>query len=387
MKNQTCNKIALLLTGVLGRMQDNADFFVGIDIEYKSGTKLFKAVILPVDGKFEIKYNGVTTLLMQDDIAKTVVCELEKYEGVIITYRERGATIIIEGCDKAVTTKQIDSINEVLASNAPASRDYIIKIGQADKLLCEIGIMSKDGKLKNDMLRKYSQIDHFVELVVPVIDALDANKQICVLDCGCGKSYLSFVLNFYMREIKKLDCKFVGIDYSQSVIDASVRMAKNLGYNNMEFICADINSYVPSAKIDLLISLHACDTATDMAIGLGIRSGVNAIVAVPCCHKQMLSQYDCEPLAPLIVHPIFKARLADTLTDAMRVLLLEGYGYDVTAMEYISPLETPKNLMIKAVKRWEQNSKKLREYRDMSELFGVSLSLEQYSNWGTKRIV
>ena len=378
MKKQTCAKIALFLSGITNRMSDNADFFVCIDIAYKSGTKVFSAHIEQDGTAYTMQYNGTKTQVSAADIATTVSAECEKYDAVVITYKERGATVIIDGSDRAVTTKQQDSVNISSDAEVQSKRDYIIKVGMADTLLKEIGVLSKEGKLKNDMTRKYSQIDHFVELVAPVIDALDSGKRICVLDCGCGKSYLSFVLNFYMRDIRKLDCKFIGIDYSETVIDASRRMAKNLGYNNMEFICADINSYVPGERIDMLISLHACDTATDMAIGLGIRGGAGAIVAVPCCHKEMLSQYNCEPIALLTAHPIFKARLADTLTDAMRVLMLEGHGYDVTAMEYISPLETPKNLMIKAVKKGGKRADKLEEYRDMAKMLGVTLSLERY---------
>jgi len=378
MKKQTCTKIALFLTGIASRMTENADFFVCIDIAYKSGTKVFDAHIERDGADYIMRYNGTKTPISADCVAGVVSAECEKYDAVTVTYKERGATVTIDGSDRAVTTKQQDSANVVGETEVQSKRDYLIKVGAADTLLKEIGILGKDGKLKNDMTRKYSQIDHFVELVAPVIDALDRGKRICVLDCGCGKSYLSFVLNFYMRDIRKLDCRFIGIDYSETVIEASRRMAKNLGYNNMEFICADINSYTPNERIDMLISLHACDTATDMAIGLGIRSKSAAIIAVPCCHKEMLSQYDCAPIAPLISHPIFKARLADTLTDAMRTLMLEGKGYEVTAMEYISPLETPKNLMIKAVRKGGERADKLAQYRSMAELFGVRLSLEKY---------
>ena len=177
----------------------------------------------------------------------------------------------------------------------------------------------------------------------------------------------------------KMDCRYIGVNYSETVIDASKKMAKNLGYHNMEFVCADVRHYMPEQQVDLLISLHACDTATDMAIGLGIRMGVQAMVVVPCCHKEMLSQYSYEAFAPLLKHPIFKARLADVLTDAMRCLYMESCGYEITAMEYISPLETPKNLMIKAVKTGEENYKAASEYQRIRNALGVRLSVEDYS--------
>lgn len=229
------------------------------------------------------------------------------------------------------------------------------------------------------MIRKYNQIDHFIELAKPIVEKLPLDRRVTVLDCACGKSYLSFVLNYYMRDVLKMNCGFVGVDYNEGVVKESENIARRLGYANMKFICADMNSYQPEEKIDLMVSLHACDTATDMALGVGIRNNVGAIICVPCCHKEMLGQYSYEPFDALCDFPIFKARLADTLTDAMRSLYLKAKGYDVVAMEYISPLETPKNLMIKAVKRKTENRQAMEEYKKLSDILGVRLSIEKYS--------
>lgn len=383
MKNQTAAKISLLFGGVLARLEDNFMFFKQIDIEFKSGRRVFLTVVTAQSPDvFDIRYNGVKTQVSREGIMSFAAEECIKYDEIRIIYRERGGDMIVEGSDRGVRTRRADAANEMIdmqqIQNA-GQRDYIIKVGQADALLKEIGILTGEGKLKNDMLRKYSQIDHYIELIAPMIDSMPKDRAAVVLDCACGKSYLSFVLNYYMRDIRKLNCKFIGIDYNEGVVESSRRMAKNLGYNNMEFICADINSYVPPEQVDLLVSLHACDTATDMALGLGIRSGVGAVVCVPCCHKEMLGQYSCEPLEALIKYPVFKARLADDLTDAMRALYLEACGYDVTALEYISPLETPKNLMIKALKKCGENKKAMEDYRKLKGFLGVQLSLEAYA--------
>ena len=383
MKKQTVGKLSLLLGGVLARLDENFAFFSQIDISFRSGRKAFPATVTAQEaGWFSIRYAGTQIQADRNGILTFILEECIKYEEVQITYKERGANVIVDGSDRGVKIRQTDAASDTAPAAKPqnaGTRDYIIQVGQADALLKEIGIMAKDGKLKNDMLRKYSQIDHYIELVAPMIDALPKDRMVTVLDCACGKSYLSFVLNYYMRDIKKLKCKFIGIDYNEGVISSSKQMAKNLSYHNMEFICADINTYAPEEKIDLLVCLHACDTATDMALGLGIRSGVGAIVCVPCCHKEMLSQVKCEPLNAVFKHPVFKARLADDLTDAMRALYLEARGYEVSALEYISPLETPKNLMIKAVKKTDENKKAAAEYEALKRFFHVRLSIETYA--------
>lgn len=380
MKKQTVEKIALLLGGVLARLDENFAFFQQIDISFRSGRKAFPATVTAQEAnRYSIRYMGTQRQADRNGILQFIREECIKYEEVQITYKERGANIIVEGSDRGVKIRQTDAEEIQPAAQNAGTRDYIIKVGQADALLKEIGILAKDGKLKNDMLRKYSQIDHYIELVAPLVDALPKDRTVTVLDCACGKSYLSFVLNYYMRDIKKLKCKFIGIDYNEGVVSSSKQMAKNLSYHNMEFVCADINTYTPTEKIDLLVSLHACDTATDMALGLGIRCGVEAIVCVPCCHKEMLAQYRCEPLHAVLKHPVFKARLADDLTDAMRALYLEARGYEVTALEYISPLETPKNLMIKAVKKAGDNKKAAAEYEALKRFLNVRLSVETYA--------
>lgn len=177
--------------------------------------------------------------------------------------------------------------------------------------------------------------------------------------------------------MKSVTVETFGIDYSDVVIEASKNMAKNLGYKNMSFIKEDLTNYTPNRDVDLVISLHACDTATDMAIGLGIRAKSEAIVVVPCCHKELLGQYRYEAMEPILKHGVFKARFADLITDGLRTLLLEGNGYDTSVVEYISPLDTPKNLMIRAIKTKTNNDKALKEYKELKSQFGVEPTLEK----------
>ncbi|MBC7765328.1 MAG: SAM-dependent methyltransferase, partial [Hyphomonadaceae bacterium] len=316
------------------------------------------------------------------ELFQEIIKQAQNYDEVILTYMERGTQIVITANAKGVQSKTSDVTTPILDTPKTAhigNRAYLIKVGQADALLKEIGILSQDGKIKNDMIRKYNQIDHFVELIDKLLKELPQGDLVTVLDCGCGKSYLSFVLNFYLKNILKRPCQFIGLDYSETVIEASRKMAKNLAYHNMTFIQTDILAYTPDRPIDLVISLHACDTATDMALGLGIRTHAKAMVSVPCCQKELLGQIKYEPFAPIFKHGILKARMADALTDGLRALKLEACGYEVSVLEYISPLETPKNLMLRAVKTKAQNIAATAEYNTLKKLLGVSPAIDYYS--------
>ena len=147
-----------------------------------------------------------------------------------------------------------------------------------------------------------------------------------LLDCACGKSYLSFVMNYYIHEVLHRRCRVIGVDIKEHVIDESRAMAKRLGYHNMTFICADLRTYQPPKNVTAVISLHACDIATDLALGTAIRAKAKYIACVPCCHKELLDQYTMPGLEPLTKFGVFKARFNDVLTDSMRALKLEAEG-------------------------------------------------------------
>lgn len=384
MNKSICDKIKLAIWGLSGRIEDNIDFIKGIKFTFTTGLKNFEGEYF-VESKSMI-FNGKEDKLEIGNLADFISKEALNYDTLEFELEERGSSIVILGNNKEVKTKNINqskSEKNIMTNNTSKvlKRNYLIKVGEADDLLKEIGILTKEGKIKNDMIRKYNQIDHFVELVDSMIDEVSSGKDsITILDCGCGKSYLTFVLNYYIKEKKKKNCYFIGIDRSEKVINSSKQMAKNLGYKNMEFIAEDINFYNPSRNIDIVLSLHACDTATDMALGLGIRLKSKAIMCVPCCHKELLSQYSNNDLNSITKHGVFKARFSDLLTDSIRSLLLESEGYKVSVVEYISPLETPKNLLIRAYKVSDKNKKAYEEYIKMKNMFNINPSLETYIN-------
>lgn len=380
MNKQTCDKIKLMLWGINSRIEENRDYIKGIRFKFKSGLKEYEGTYFYEEEK--INFNGSSNRISPNELSDYIAREALSYDSLEFVLEERGRATIVTADNKNVKTKQVDKLEDKkeshnLKTSQILKRNYLVKIGEADDLLREIGILSKDGKIKNDMIRKYNQIDHFVELIDGMIDELSGNETITVLDCGCGKSYLTFVLNYYLKEKKKKNCYFIGIDRSEGVIKASRDIARKLGYRNMEFVEGDINEYVPERKIDIVMSLHACDIATDMALGMAVRVNARAIMCVPCCHKELLEQYNSEILSPIIKHGVFKARFADILTDGVRSLILETQGYKVSVVEYISPLETPKNLLIRAIKIGDRNQKAIDEYNRIKKEFGIYPYLER----------
>ncbi|HHU90671.1 MAG TPA: SAM-dependent methyltransferase [Clostridiaceae bacterium] len=381
MDKQAQQKLNMMLQGIAFRMTDEIDYFEELTGEFKSGVITFPLTCHLDNGKLKINFEGRSIETPPDKIPELITGFSGPYEKVNIYYKSRGEMLIIEADNKNVTmkTKALEEDRESIIKGhaeggAISNRDYLIKPGKADKLLKAIGIMAQNGKIKNDMIRKYNQIDHFVELIEPMLkDLMKDRSELKVVDCACGKSYLSFVLNYYLREVMKINCRFTGIDISEGVIESSKEIAESLGYRNMNFITGDIRTLLyenekgENVQPDLVISLHACDVATDYALAYGIRNRARGIIAVPCCHSELLNQYSYEPFEDMIKHGVFKARLADVLTDGLRCMILEAFGYAVSAVEYVSPLDTPKNLLIRATFTGRFNRKKYDKCLSMAE--------------------
>lgn len=377
------NKLKLLLIGIQARLKQNRDYFVSTEFVFKSGNKKFKASLkLGQEKDYILAFQGTERTIDAEEAMDFFQKQTEIYEDCVLTYTERGTTMTISVNAKGVSMKQSEqsqNSKETAEKKNPLldqNRKYLIQVDKAAALLREIGVLTADGKVKNDMIRKYNQIDHYVELVAPMFEQ-DNSDEIVLLDCACGKSYLSFVMNYYLRDVLHRRCRIIGIDINPHVISESQKMAKRLGYHNMEFLTADLRTYQPPKQVTAVISLHACDIATDLALATAIRAQAKYIACVPCCHKELLDQYKLPELEPLTKFGVFKARFNDVLTDSMRALKLEAEGYKVSVVEYISPLDTPKNLLIRATYTGQENAKAKKEYERVRAALGTTSELDR----------
>lgn len=243
-----------------------------------------------------------------------------------------------------------------------------------------LDFVTEDGKLKNTHIKKFNQAENFLKLLIPYIETLPKNKVINIYDLACGKSYLSFFINYCMCEVLKRKCFVYGIDINKNVTEASEKISRAAGFKNMKFICGDILSFVPETSVDIAVSLHACDVATDYAISFAINNNAKTVAFVPCCHKELkddIIKNADEKLSFITEHKILGKRFADIFTDAYRVKILEENGYDMTLTEFVSPLDTPKNLIMLGRKK-ENFIKRSTEITDKIERdFGISPILKK----------
>ncbi len=376
MNKKSIDKIKLFLNTLQSRMVENSDFFEKILVVLRSGAKEYFVEFTYNNDIIEFDYLGNKKEVADFDELYDL---LREYDSASVRYMERATEIVIDADDRNVRMQNRERTSEeIKTSTVNTGRRYLVNPSRASKLLKELGVLAENGKIKNDKVRKYNQTDYFLELMNGVLKDIDESEELLILDCACGKSYLSFVMNYYFTEVLRKKCRFIGVDFSESVIESSRKTAERLGYKNMTFVHSDLAEFTPDTPPDLVVSLHACDILTDMAIALGIRAKAKAIMSVPCCHKDILKQYSYEPFSMVTKHGILKARLADTLTDALRASFLEASGYNVSMIEYISPLETPKNIMIRAVRTGKTSESAKKDYESLKSMIHVNPAIERF---------
>ena len=375
MNQQQAPKTKLFFGGFLERWKNGEDYFVCIEFDLISGRKTYKGTISKTDGAFEYVFSGKRVANTLSDALDCLMEDLIKYDSATVRYKERGLTteLIADGRNVKIVKREEEN---PIPMTGTAKKEYKIDLRKAAKLMNALGYCDKDGKLRNDMIRKYNQTNHLLDLIS---EHFEGKNNITIVDCACGKSYLSFVLNYYLWEEKRIRARFVGIDISPTVIEASKKIAKELGYENMEFICEDLRFYESDFHPDVVVSLHACDTATDMALAYALRHKAESIICIPCCHKELIKQYKIDEFEPITKHGIFRARLNDVITDGLRALKLESEGYSVRCMEFCSPIDTPKNLLISAKKTAKENLAAKNQYYELLSSWHVRPSVEFYS--------
>lgn len=234
------------------------------------------------------------------------------------------------------------------------AKKYILS--GSEPFLKGLGISDANGRVHDKMQSKYRQINRFLEHIKAIENELPKDS-INIYDLCCGKSYLSFAVYHYFVNVLKIRTYMVCVDLKGDVIDYCKTVAKKVGFSGMNFICADVSKYQLERKPDLVISLHACDLATDMVLDKASENGAKVILSTPCCHHELNKKIDCRELEFVTRHSMLRQKMCDALTDAMRILKLESKGYSVAALELIDPEDTPKNVMIRAIKKENPDKK------------------------------
>lgn len=237
---------------------------------------------------------------------------------------------------------------QIMAHNR--TKNYILREGTPVPFLVDLGVMTSEGKVVAARYDKFKQINRFLEFIEDILPKLEKDREITILDFGCGKSYLTFAIYYYLRELKAYDVRIIGLDLKKDVIEKCNRLAKNYGYEKLQFLVGDIADYEGVNSVDMVVTLHACDTATDFALAKAVDWGAKVILSVPCCQHEVNRQVQNDMLAPVLKYGILKERMSALLTDGIRANLLETMGYETQILEFIDMEHTPKNLLIRAVK-------------------------------------
>jgi SAM-dependent methyltransferase len=282
----------------------------------------------------------------------------------------------------SILKKHASKSSAPLEQNHNRKKNYVLIDGEVVPFLVELGVMNAQGKVLAAKYDKFKQINRFLEMVDDVTPHLERKKRLEIIDFGCGKSYLTFALYHYLVNIQQLDVRMTGLDLKDDVIAACRALAAKLGYDNLVFRLGDINDYTQTEQVDMVVTLHACDTATDAALEKAVRWDAAVILSVPCCQHELYGQIKNEALTPMLQHGIIKERFAALATDSLRAQLLDLMGYKTQIIEFIDIENTPKNLLIRAVKQTDAANEtptveSIREYLAFKKLLNAKPYLEK----------
>lgn len=255
-----------------------------------------------------------------------------------------------------VKVKKEQVIQPITISEHDRKKQYILQEGTPIPFMQDLGIMSPEGKVIRSKYDKYKQINRFLEFIEDILPNLKKEKEIRIIDFGCGKSYLTFAMYYYLHEMMGYNIQITGLDLKDDVIRTCNELKDRYGYEKLQFLHGNIADYEGCNQVDMVVTLHACDTATDYALYKAHKWGAKVILSVPCCQHEFNKQIQCDELESILKYGLIKERMSALITDSLRANILETLGYKVQILEFIDMEHTPKNILLRAVKKSNQKS-------------------------------
>lgn len=353
----------------------------------KSEDKAVKVRIRPVILKNEIEYQvsefvGRKVLHSNHsaaDVKKKIIDYMtEDFKQAQINMTDAAATIL-SSKSKTLTCKYKKAgqlkVQRDLSHNR--TKKYIIQEGKPVAFMIDLGVMGQDGKIIRTRYDKFRQINRFLEYIEDILPKLDKERELTIIDFGCGKSYLTFAMYYYLKELKGYNIRIIGLDLKADVIEHCNELRTRYGYDKLDFYVGDIATYKDVDKVDMVVTLHACDTATDYELAKAVKWGAEVILSVPCCQHEANRTIKSDILSPVMDYGILKERMAAIVTDAARAKLLTANGYDTQILEFIDMEHTPKNLLIRAVKSSKEDISAREKTKDMLEALNLELTIDK----------
>lgn len=353
----------------------------------KSEDKAVKVRIRPVILKNEIEYQvsefvGRKVLHSNHsaaDVKKKIIDYItEDFKQAQINMTDAAATIL-SSKSKTLTCKykKAGQLKAQRDLSHNRTKKYIIQEGKPVAFMIDLGVMGQDGKIIRTRYDKFRQINRFLEYIEDILPKLDKERELTIIDFGCGKSYLTFAMYYYLKELKGYNIRIIGLDLKADVIEHCNELRTRYGYDKLDFYVGDIATYKDVDKVDMVVTLHACDTATDYALAKAVKWGAEVILSVPCCQHEANRTIKSDILSPVMDYGILKERMAAIVTDAARAKLLTANGYDTQILEFIDMEHTPKNLLIRAVKSSKEDISAREKTKDMLEALNLELTIDK----------
>lgn len=335
----------------------NIDFIQAILSNPRTKEGIIKVKVRPVMMKDRLflqlesfsKTQAFHENLEPEAAVERIVDYMKEFKQMQMATKDTDYTILVSKKGKVtIQKKAVKTSRNVKIQAHNRSKKYILQEGMKVPFLQDLGVMTQDGKIVRTRFDKFRQINRFLEFIEDILPQLDKDREITILDFGCGKSYLTFAMYYYLHELKQYDIRIIGLDLKSEVIAHCNALSKEYGYEKLTFLEGDIADYEGVNEVDMVVTLHACDTATDYALAKAVGWNAKVILSVPCCQHELNSQIENEVLAPIMKYGLLKERFAALVTDGLRAEYLESMGYDTQVLEFIDMEHTPKNILLRA---------------------------------------